>query len=275
MPRMILRRNRRTFHRRGGRGYPWSHRRRIDLAHLLPSPSSSGLRNASSSNVSAGPPRQNAGWLSGPRPSSWPLTAGAMWPSPPISAGTGPGCRSGAGTSLRTGWRGSGIDRAAAVRRDFPPATRADRRAGLRHASGPRVGRDVEPGAAGLARAGAAASQAGDRGGAPAVLGVRCGTVEPEAPEQRCWKGAPAKSRRTSWGTLEILNVVDELPKTQQRTARRMRRDVMEVPTQTEAERKRRELKTRAQSLGYRQAAETLGRSWGPDGDLLRVPPGA
>lgn len=125
MPRTTLSRNRRTFHRRRGRSYPWSHRRRIDLAPLLPSPSSSGLRNASSSNVSAGPPRQNAGWLTGPRPSSWPLTAGAMWPSPHISTGTGPGCRSGAGASLRTGWRGSGIDRAAAVRRDFSPLQQA------------------------------------------------------------------------------------------------------------------------------------------------------
>lgn len=125
MPRTILRRNRRTFRRRRGRSYPWSHRRRIDLAPLLPSPSSSGLRNASSSNVSAGPPRQNAGWLTGPRSSSWPLTAGAMWPSPHISTGTGPGCRSGAGASLRTGGPGSGIDRAAGVRRGFSPLQQA------------------------------------------------------------------------------------------------------------------------------------------------------
>ena len=52
-------------------------------------------------------------------------------------------------------------------------------------------------------------------------------------------EGVPTKSNRTSWGTPEILNVLDQVPKTQQPAARRMLREVMYAPTQAEAERKR------------------------------------
>jgi transposase-like protein len=41
-----------------------------------------------------------------------------------------------------------------------------------------------------------------------------------------------------------------------------MLREVMYAPTQAEAERKRQQFEAWAQSRGYRQAAETLGRDW-------------
>jgi putative transposase len=85
-------------------------------------------------------------------------------------------------------------------------------------------------------------------------------------------EGAPTKSNRTSWGTPEILNVLDQVPKTQQPAARRMLREVMYAPTQAEAERKRQQFEAWAQSRGYRAAAETLGRDWDRMVTLYRYP---
>jgi putative transposase len=85
-------------------------------------------------------------------------------------------------------------------------------------------------------------------------------------------EGVPTKSNRTSWGTPEILNVLDQVPKTQQPAARRMLREVMYAPTQAEAERKRQQFEAWAQSRGYRAAAETLGRDWDRMVTLYRYP---
>jgi putative transposase len=84
--------------------------------------------------------------------------------------------------------------------------------------------------------------------------------IWPEADEQRCWN--PHK----------ILNVLDQVPKTQQPAARRMLREVMYAPTQAEAERKRQQFEAWVQSRGYRAAAETLGRDWDRMVTLYRYP---
>jgi len=73
-------------------------------------------------------------------------------------------------------------------------------------------------------------------------------------------EGAPTKSNRTSWGIPEVLNVLDQLPRTQDWAARQMLRAVAYAPTQAEAERKRQQFEAWAQSRGYRAAAERLGR---------------
>jgi putative transposase len=83
--------------------------------------------------------------------------------------------------------------------------------------------------------------------------------IWPEADEQRCWNH-------------KILNVLDQVPKTQQPAARRMLREVMYAPTQAEAERKRQQFEAWAQSRGYRAAAETLGRDWDRMVTLYRYP---
>jgi hypothetical protein len=48
-----------------------------------------------------------------------------MWPSLRTCTGIVPGCRSGGDVSRRTAWQGSGIVRAAVVRRGFPPLQQA------------------------------------------------------------------------------------------------------------------------------------------------------
>jgi len=74
-------------------------------------------------------------------------------------------------------------------------------------------------------------------------------------------EGAPTKSTGTSWGNPEILNVLDQLPRTQRRTARQMLRAVAYAPIRREAERQRKQFETWCAGRGYLQAAETLGRS--------------
>lgn len=71
--------------------------------------------------------------------------------------------------------------------------------------------------------------------------------VWPEVAEQRCWNH-------------KILNVLDQLPRTQHRAAKQMLRAVAYAPSQLEAERKRKEFEAWCSRRGYRQAAETLGR---------------
>jgi putative transposase len=85
-------------------------------------------------------------------------------------------------------------------------------------------------------------------------------------------EGAPTKSNRTSWGIPEVLNVLDQLPRTQDWAARQMLRAVAYAPTQAEAERKRQQFEAWAQSRGYRAAAETLGRDWDRMVTLYRYP---
>jgi len=75
-------------------------------------------------------------------------------------------------------------------------------------------------------------------------------------------EGAPTKSGWTSWGTPEILNVLDQLPKAQHRAARQMLRAVAYAPSRKEAERQRKAFEAWCEKRGYRQAAETLGRDW-------------
>ncbi len=125
MLRAISRPNHRTFRRSGGRSFQCPHRRRIDLARPLQSPSCSCRTSVWSSSASAELPRRSAGWPTQPKPFCWRLMVGAMWPSPRISTGIGPGSRSGDAASPKTGWRGFGIDRAAAARHGFSPLQQA------------------------------------------------------------------------------------------------------------------------------------------------------
>lgn len=73
--------------------------------------------------------------------------------------------------------------------------------------------------------------------------------IWPEAAEQRCWNH-------------KILNVLDQLPRTQHRAARPMLRAVAYAPSRKEAERQRKEFEAWCHRRGYHQAAETLGRDW-------------
>jgi len=83
--------------------------------------------------------------------------------------------------------------------------------------------------------------------------------IWPEVDEQRCWNH-------------KMMNVLDQVPKTQQPAARRMLREVMYAPTASEAERKRQQFEAWAQSRGYRTAAETLARDWERMVTLYRYP---
>jgi len=73
--------------------------------------------------------------------------------------------------------------------------------------------------------------------------------VWPEADEQRCWNH-------------KVLNVLEQLPRTQHRVAKAKLGAVAYAPTRAEAERKRREFEAWCQQHGYGKAAETLGRDW-------------
>ncbi|MDR7515323.1 MAG: transposase, partial [Armatimonadota bacterium] len=66
----------------------------------------------------------------------------------------------------------------------------------------------------------------------------------------------------TSWGSPEVLNVLEQLPRTQHGVAKAKLGAVAYAPTRAEAERKRREFEQWCQRHGYGKAAETLGRDW-------------
>ncbi len=66
--------------------------------------------------------------------------------------------------------------------------------------------------------------------------------IWPEAAEQRCWNH-------------KILNVLDQLPKTQHRAARQMLRGVAYAPSRKEAERQRKQFEAWCERRGYRQGA--------------------
>jgi len=71
--------------------------------------------------------------------------------------------------------------------------------------------------------------------------------------------------RPTSWGSPEILNLLEQLPRCQRGVAKAKLGAVAYAPTRAEAERKRREFEQWCQQHGYGKAAETWdgpGTGW-------------
>ena len=75
---------------------------------------------------------------------------------------------------------------------------------------------------------------------------MRCGTLEPEADEQRCWNH-------------KILNLPDQLPKAQRRAARPMLRAVAHAPSRKEAERQRKQFEAWCARKGLPAGCGDLG----------------
>jgi putative transposase len=92
-------------------------------------------------------------------------------------------------------------------------------------------------------------------------LGILGGGAEHLAGGRRAavLEGAPTKSRWTSWGTPEILNVLDQLPKAQHRAARPMLRAVAYAPSRKEAERQRKQFEAWCARKGLPAGCGDLG----------------
>ena len=75
-------------------------------------------------------------------------------------------------------------------------------------------------------------------------------------------EGAPTKSLWTSWGTSEILNVLDQLPKAQHRAAKQMLRAGAYAPIRREAERKRKKFEAWCAGRSSRSGRGDVGRDW-------------